>query len=95
MVVSVPAHPGMALVDATATATTGGSGEFAETLLGLPILSLLYWGWVTLPIGGLRGWMAGRLVCAGGTSTEGRPGLQAHTPAPRHVRAFVRGCRYD
>ncbi len=55
----------MALIDASVMAATGqfdNAGEFTEVLVGLPLVSLLYWGWVTLPIGGLGGWVAGRLV---------------------------------
>lgn len=65
IVVALLAHPAMALVYAAVVAPTGefdNLGELTEVLVGVPALTLLYWGWVTLPVGGLGGWVAGKLV---------------------------------
>ena len=63
--VALLAHPGMALVFAAVLAPGGefdSAGDLAAGVFGVTVLSLLYWGWVTVPLGGLAGWAAGALV---------------------------------
>lgn len=65
IVVAALAHPGMALLFSAVQAPTGeirSAGEFAVGVFGATLLTLLYWGWVTLPLGGLGGFVAGRVV---------------------------------
>lgn len=65
IVVALLAHLGMMLVYAVWAVPAGeydSVGEFAVGTFGTTVLSLMWWGWVTLPLGGVAGWTAGQVV---------------------------------
>ena len=65
IVVAPLAHLGMMVVYAVWAVPAGrfdSAEEAVAAIFGTTVLSLLYWGWATVPLGGLAGWVAGRGV---------------------------------
>lgn len=65
IVVALLAHPGMMLVYTVGAVPAGeyaDLGEFTAGTFGMTMVTLVWWGWVTLPLGALAGWIAGQVV---------------------------------